>query len=128
MQLSHEASTWIKIGMIVAFSTGGDVLTARAMRSIGDLDRIRARSGLVGAVKAVISNPHFIFGVLCMAASFYVLLAAVSDADVSLVGPAAAALTFLTNAFMAKLYLKENVNTRRWASALLICCGVYLLR
>ena len=126
--MSGEALTWMMIGIIVAFSTGGDVLTARAMKEIGDLDHIRARSGLLGAIKAVLLNPRFVFGVSCMAAGFYSLLTAVSFADVSLVAPAAAALTFLTNALMAKVYLKENVNTRRWVSAVLICSGVYLLR
>jgi multidrug transporter EmrE-like cation transporter len=126
--MSGEALTWAMIGIIVAFSTCGDVLTARAMKEIGDLDEIRMRSGLPGAIKAVLLNPRFLFGVLCMAAGFYSLLTAVSFSDVSLVAPAAAALTFLSNALMAKLYLKENVNTRRWASAVLICGGVYLLR
>ncbi len=126
--MSREATTWMMIGIIVAFSTGGDVLTARAMKEIGDLDDIRARTGLLGASKSVVLNPRFLLGVLCMAAGFYSLLTAVSFSDVSLVAPAAAALTFLTNALMAKLYLKENVNARRWVSALLICSGVYLLR
>lgn len=126
--MTQEASTWLVIGIIVAFSTAGDVLTARAMKEIGDLDHIKARMGLMGAAKSVLLNPKFMLGVLCMAAAFYSLLAAVSFSDVSLVAPAAAALTFLSNAAMAKLYLKENVNSRRWASAACICCGVYLLR
>ncbi len=92
------------------------MLTARAMKEIGDLDEIKARVGLVGAAKAVLLNPKFMLGVLCMASGFYSLLAAVSFSEVSLVAPAAAALTFLTNAAVAKLYLKENVNSRRWAS------------
>lgn len=126
--MSGEALTWAMIGIIVAFSTCGDVLTARAMKEIGDLDDIRMHRGMPGAIKAVLLNPRFIFGLLCMGSGFYSLLTAVSFADVSLVAPAAAALTFLTNAIMAKVYLKENVNARRWASAMLICGGVYLLR
>lgn len=126
--MTQEASTWLVIGIIVACSTGGDVLIARAMREIGDLDHIKARVGLWGAARRVLLNPKFMLGILCMASGFYSLLAAVSFSDVSLVAPAAAALTFLTNAAMAKLYLKENVNSRRWISAACICGGVYLLR
>lgn len=126
--MSGEALTWAMIGIIVGFSTGGDVLTARAMKEIGDLDDLRHSSGLLGASRAVLLNPKFILGVLCLASAFYSLLTAVSFADVSLVAPAAAALTFLSNAIVAKFYLKENVNARRWTSAVLICGGVYLLR
>ena len=118
---------WPLIGGIVLTSTAGDVLTARAMRTIGDLDEIRAHSGLKGAIKAVVANGTFLAGVACMALSFYTLLTALSRADVSLVAPAAASLTFVTNAFAAKFFLKENVDQRRWISALLVCCGVALL-
>jgi hypothetical protein len=126
--MTQEAQTWIVIFLVAGFSSIGDVLMARAMKEIGDLDNIRARSGMLGAIKAVVTNPRFVFGILCMAAGFYSVLAGVSLADVSLVGPAAAALTFLSNALIAHFYLKERVTKRRWASAALICGGVYLLR
>ncbi len=41
------------IAAIVLCSTTGEVLTAAAMKSIGDLDEIRARSGMKGAIRAV---------------------------------------------------------------------------
>jgi multidrug transporter EmrE-like cation transporter len=126
--MTHEALTWMVILLVAGFASGGDVLTARAMKEIGDLDEIRSRSGLPGAIKAVVGNPRFMLGIMFMAASFYSVLAAVSLADVSLVAPAAAALTFVTNALIAHFYLKEAVDKRRWTSALLICGGVYLLR
>jgi len=46
---------------------------------------------------------------------------------VSLVGPAAASLTFIGNAFAAKLFLREKVDRRRWMAALLVAGGVALL-
>jgi uncharacterized membrane protein len=36
-------------------------------------------------------------------------------------------LTFLSNAFAARIILKENVDHRRWVSALLVAAGVALL-
>ncbi|GAC1659339.1 MAG: EamA family transporter [Acidobacteriaceae bacterium] len=128
LEWNNEALTWMIIFLVAAFSTAGDVLMARAMKEIGDLDTIRQRSGLKGAIKVVVTSPRFMVGLFCMAAAFYSVLTAVSLADVSLVAPAAAALTFLSNAIIAHLYLKEAVTKRRWASAALICCGVYLLR
>ena len=116
------------IAAIVIFATLGDVLTAAAMRRIGDLDEIRAQRGLWGAIVAVVKNVRFLAGVLCMALSFFSLLFALSHADVSLVAPASASLTFVSNAVAAKWVLHENVDRRRWLAAALVCCGVALLK
>ena len=124
---ASNASVWLMIASIVIMATAGDVLLAGAMRQIGDFDQIRARSGLSGAIAAVLSNARFLLGVGCMALSFFSLLFALSWADVSLVAPASAALTFVTNAFAAKLILKENVDARRWLAAVCVCAGVFFL-
>jgi drug/metabolite transporter (DMT)-like permease len=119
--------TWATILTVAATAVAGDVLTAGAMRRIGDIDLIRTKSGLSGAVRAVTSSPMFLLGVLSMAASFFSLLFTLSNVDLSLAAPASASLTFLGNAFAAKIFLKENVNRRRWMAALLVCAGVFLL-
>jgi len=115
------------IGAIVAASTAGDVLIARSMKTVGDLDEVRARSGFTGAVKAVMRSRTFLAGVFFMAASFFSLLIALSWADVSLVAPAAASLTFVTNAVAAQFFLDENVDQRRWLAAVFVFAGVALL-
>jgi multidrug transporter EmrE-like cation transporter len=115
------------IASIVLTATAGDVLTASAMRQIGDLDDIRAVKGLFGAIVAVVTNVRFVSGVFCMALSFFSLLFALSHADVSLVAPASASLTFVSNAVAAKFFLKENVDRRRWMAAVCVCIGVALL-
>lgn len=127
MTVVSPTETWATILAVAASAIAGDVLTAGAMRRIGDLDAIRARSGLAGAIKAVTTSPMFLLGVLSMALSFFTLLFTLSNVDVSLAAPASAALTFLGNAFAAKLFLKEDVNRRRWLAALCVCVGVYLL-
>jgi drug/metabolite transporter (DMT)-like permease len=119
--------TWATILTVALTAIAGDVLTAGAMRRIGDLDIIRAKSGLAGAVKAVVSSPMFLAGVLCMALSFFSLLFTLSKVDVSLAAPASASLTFIGNAAAAKIFLHENVNRRRWFAALFVCAGVALL-
>jgi drug/metabolite transporter (DMT)-like permease len=119
--------TWATIVAVAGTAVAGDVLTAAAMRSIGDLDDIRAHSGLPGAIKAVVSSPIFLLGVLSMAASFFTLLFTLSNVDLSLAAPASASLTFMGNAFAAKIFLKENVDKRRWLAALFVCAGVALL-
>jgi drug/metabolite transporter (DMT)-like permease len=112
---------------IVVTATAGDILTASAMRQIGDLDVIRARRGLAGAAAAVVTNGRFGLGVLCLALSFFALLFALSHRDLSLIGPAATALTFVSNALAAKFFLHENVDRRRWTAAVFVCLGVALL-
>ena len=120
-------SVWMMIGAIVVLATAGDILIAGAMRQIRDFDEIRARAGIRGAIAAVLRNARFACGVACMAASFFALLFALSWEDVSLVAPASAALTFVTNAFAAKWILKENVDRRRWFAAVCVCVGVFFL-
>jgi uncharacterized membrane protein len=115
------------IACIIVAATAGDVLIASAMRQIGDLDEIKAHSGLAGAVRAVTTNGRFFCGVAAMAISFFSLLFALSHADLSLVAPASASLTVVTNTVAAKLFLKENVDKRRWIAALCVCAGVVLL-
>jgi drug/metabolite transporter (DMT)-like permease len=119
--------TWTTIFAVVITATAGDILIAGGMRRLGDLDDIRARSGLVGAIKAVLSSGMFLLGITCMALSFFSLLFALSDADLSLIAPATASLTFITTTAAAKFFLKENVDRRRWLAALFVCAGVALL-
>ncbi len=122
-----ELATAAMIAAIVLTATAGDILTVSAMRNVGDLDRIRAERGLSGAAVAVITNGRFGLGVLCLALSFFSLLFAFSHRDLSLIGPAATSLTFVTNALAAKIFLRENVDRRRWIAAIFVCCGVALL-
>jgi drug/metabolite transporter (DMT)-like permease len=120
-------TTAAMIAAIVLSSTAGEVLTAAAMKSIGDLDDIRAVSGMKGAIRAVVTCPLFFAGVSFLAVSFFSLLFALNHLNLSLVAPASASLTLVTNAIAAKFFLKENVDHRRWTAAVLVCIGVYFL-
>ena len=128
--LAQQPGFWTATAMIatiVLTSTAGEVLTAAAMQSIGDLDEIRAHSGLKGAIRAVLTSPLFFSGVFFLAVAFFSLLLALNHLNLSLVAPASASLTLVTNAVAGKVFLKENVDRRRWTSAVLVCIGVYLL-
>lgn len=119
--------TWTTIIAVAATAVTGDILTAGAMRRIGDLDIIREQSGMLGAIKAVTGSGMFLLGVLSMAASFFTLLFTLSNVDVSLAAPASASLTYIGNAAAAKIFLHENVDKRRWIAAIFVCAGVALL-
>ncbi|HLJ29792.1 MAG TPA: EamA family transporter [Candidatus Angelobacter sp.] len=118
---------WIAIAMIVVASSIGDVLLSSAMKRIGDLDELRLRRGILAVIAAIFSEKQFLLAIACMSVGFFSLLTALSWGDASLVGPASASLTFMLSAVLAKVFLKERVDHRRWMSALLVCVGVVLL-
>ena len=122
-----SASTVITILLMVLGATVGETLISAAMTRVGDLDEIRANSGLIGAIKAVVTSPFLIGGIFCMAISFFSLLFALSGADLSLVAPATNSLTFIATAVAAKFFLKENVDRRRWLAAFFVAAGMALL-
>ena len=119
--------TWSAILVIALASVVGDVLISHAMKQVGDVGVLRRRAGLWTVVGRVLGNRNFVLGVGAMAVGFFSLLFALSWGDVSLVGPAAASLTFIGNAFAAKIFLHERVDRRRWIAAILVAGGVALL-
>ena len=119
--------TWSGILVVVFFSVVGDILIARAMKRVGDVHALWRRLGLWTVIGRILSTPSFFLGVAAMAAAFFSLLFSLSWGDVSLVAPAAASLTFIGNAFAAKIFLHEKVDRRRWIAATLVAAGVALL-
>jgi drug/metabolite transporter (DMT)-like permease len=122
-----QAYTWSAIAAMVLASTAGDVLLSRAMKQVGDVGALWRRRGLLTVLGRVLRNPSFLLGVLAMTVAFYSLLLGLSWGDVSLVAPASASLTFVTNAVAARIFLHERVDHRRWMAAVLVAGGVVLL-
>jgi drug/metabolite transporter (DMT)-like permease len=127
MTLTPVLHIWLSIAFVATLAVLGEVLIAAGMRQLGDLDDIRAEGGLGAAIGAVLTNTRFVAGSLCMAANFFSMLYALSIANLSLAGPAIAALTYIGNAFAAKLFLRERVDKRRWLATLFVAAGVVLL-
>ncbi len=112
---------------MAALAIGGECLIAAAMKSLGDLDDIRAESGLFGAIRAVLSSGLFLVGALLMALNFFAMLFTLSIVDLSLAAPAIASFTYIGNAIVAKIFLNENVDRRRWLAATFVALGVVLI-
>ena len=119
--------TWIAIASVAALAIAGEVLIAAAMQQLGDLDRFRERSGIAGAIRAVLSSPLFLIGALCMALNFFAMLYTLSLVDFTLAMPGIASFTYVGNAVAAKLFLRENVDKRRWLAVAFVCVGVLLI-
>jgi multidrug transporter EmrE-like cation transporter len=118
---------WTAIVFVAALAVVGEVLIAGGMRELGDLDHLRAARGIGGTIAAVLTNAKFVVGALCMALNFFAMLFALSIADLSLAGPAIAALTYIGNAGASKMFLRENVDRRRWLATVFVALGVVLL-
>lgn len=102
-------------------------MLAAAMKRVGDMDVLRSKHGLFGVVTRIIREKFFLLALACLTFSFFCLLTALSWGDVSLVAPASASLTFICSVILAKVFLKEAVDHRRWIAAGLVCIGVALL-
>jgi len=124
---SQTLHVWSAILFVAALAVAGEVLIAAGMRQLGDLDDIRAHSGIFGAIRAVLTNPKFVVGALCMAFNFFAMLFALSIADLSLAAPAIASITYIGNAIAAKIFLREKVDKRRWLATVFVALGVALL-
>ena len=122
-----NVAVWLLVIGFVAFTTIGDVLLSRAMNRIGDMAAIRRQGGLIAVIQTVMTNATFWTAILFMAASFFSLLWALNKADLSFVGPASSAMTFVTNTLAGKYFLKEHVDHRRWAATVLVCIGILLI-
>jgi uncharacterized membrane protein len=119
--------TWVGITAIVLCSTAGDLLISKAMKRIGDLGLLRRQRTLSYAVLRVLESGTMWSGICFMALAFFSLMFTLSRADVSLVAPASASLTFIANAVAARIFLHERVDHRRWIAALLVAGGVALV-
>jgi len=64
--------------------------------------------------------------IVFMATSFFCFTRLLKVADLSFAVPATAA-SFVIETILARIVLNENVNSRRWAGALLVAAGVALL-
>jgi drug/metabolite transporter (DMT)-like permease len=122
-----HAYTWGSILAVVAASVTGDVLLSLAMKRIGDVGGIYRQRGSWATMGRVLRSGTLWIGVGFMAVAFFALLFALSWADVSLVAPASASLTFIGNAVVARVFLRERVDRRRWLAALLVAAGVALV-
>ena len=124
---SSPLHVWSAILFVATLAVMGEVMIAAGMRQLGDLDELRSRRGMGGTIAAVLTNSRFVVGALCMALNFFSMLFALSIANLSLAGPAIAALTYVGNAVAARFFLREHVDRRRWLATLCVVLGVILL-
>ena len=104
---------WMLVALVVAATSSSDLLQSWEMKR----QAARHRYGPSLTLAAAIA---------CMAISFFSFLQLLKLADLSFAVPATAA-TLVLATLLARLLLRERVDARRWAGALLVACGVALL-
>ena len=113
------------IAIIVFAETFGNIAVSYAMKRIGEVTSFRP-SIVLPMLGRAFRLPSMWLGVALMAVAFFSLLALLSWADASLVVPATA-LSYVSGAFGAKFFLRENISPVRWAGVFLVCAGIALL-
>jgi drug/metabolite transporter (DMT)-like permease len=86
----------------------------------------RSRSTVSDVALSIVRRPLLIASIVCMAISFGAFLALLRVADLSFAVPASA-ISFVFETALARWYLKERVDRRRWAASFLVASGVALL-
>ena len=116
---------WLLVGAIVGCTAAGDVLQSIEMKRHGEVDDFRP-SKLGRVLAGLAARKLLLLAIACMAVSFFAFMKLLTVADLSFAVPATAA-SFLIETVLARVLLKEAVDLRRWAGALLIAVGVVLL-
>jgi drug/metabolite transporter (DMT)-like permease len=113
------------VATMVVADAASDVLVARAMKQIGEVNSFRPRA-LLRTAGQMARSPSFAAGIGAAAVHFFTFLALLSFVGLSYVFPATALVYVLATAG-AQWILKERVSPRRWAGVCLVCTGMVLV-
>ena len=103
----------------------GEALLSYGMRKGGVVD-LTEPSQWLALVLSVVRNPYVFAGVLFLAVFFFLYLAALSWADLSVVMPLTA-MSYVFAALLARFVLKEDVSWFRWSGTVIITIGIVLV-
>jgi drug/metabolite transporter (DMT)-like permease len=113
------------VAVISASSALADVLQSAGMKEQGEIRDFRVwMAG--GHLARLIRNRNMLASMGSLAVSFFVFLALISISELSFAVPATAA-TYVLETILAKYFLNEPVDWRRWAGATLVAGGVAML-
>jgi drug/metabolite transporter (DMT)-like permease len=111
------------IGLVC--ESAGVVLLKKGMTNLGEIE-IKSAAGLLQMLKAGVTNPQILLGVLFEALFFGCLLLLMSKSDISFLWPLTA-LSFVFATLAAKWFLGEQVSPVRWAGVAFIMIGAGLI-
>jgi len=115
---------WALLAVMVAATVLSDLLQSYQMKRAGE-QSVGAR-GMARLFRLIARNRELLLSIVCLAFSFFAFMALVQTAPLSFAVPASAA-SLILETVAARAVLKEKVDSRRWAGALLVLAGVVLL-
>jgi drug/metabolite transporter (DMT)-like permease len=113
------------VALVVIPGTAGDLLNSAGMKRHGEITDW-SPSGLLRLCWDLLRNPLIMAGIPAMAISFFALMSLLSATDLSFAVPITAA-SYVLETGLAKYWLKEQVDWRRWAGTSLVALGVALM-
>lgn len=113
------------VAFAVTASTIGDLLLARGMRKVGEVQWTGPRDALA-TLRRVATTPEISLAIGFLAVFFFSWLSLLSRADLSLILPMTA-LTYILNGLAAGPVLGETVSRQRWLGIWVITIGVVLV-
>jgi len=111
--------------LIVIPGAIGDLLMSAGMKRHGEISDWSLR-GLLRFCRDISKNFYILASLPAMAVSFFATMALLSATAMSFAIPMTASSYILETA-VAKYWLKEDVDWRRWAGAFLVAVGIALL-
>jgi len=117
----------VVIAMIVAAASAavGQILVKRGMQQVGSLENY-APMALLVYFGHTVSNAYIIAGTALNTVFYILFLAALSWTDVTVALPMTA-IEYGFAAFLALIYLKEQISPLRWAGIVLVIVGVIFI-
>lgn len=109
----------------LVFEAVGVVFLSGGLNQIGEPKTINA-SEIMSLIKRGATNKNILIGVFFEAIFFGFLLYLLSQKDVSIVWPLTA-LGFVITSLAARVFLKEEISSVRWAGICLIVLGASLV-
>jgi drug/metabolite transporter (DMT)-like permease len=111
--------------LVVVPGSLGDVMNSVGMKRHGEITDF-SPLGLLHLAWDMLRNPWIMGSIPPMAISFFALMALLSTEPVSFAVPVTASSYILETA-VAKWWLREAVDWRRWVGTLLVAVGVVLI-
>ncbi len=116
---------WSLLAVVVFSTVMGDLLQSLEMKRHGEI-RVSDPRGLGRSAATLATKKFLIMAIFFMALSFFAFMTLMQTADLSFAVPASAA-SFVFETILARVFLKEQVDLRRWTGAALVAVGVYLV-
>lgn len=111
--------------LIVVPGAIGDLLMSAGMKCHGEITDWTL-FGLLRLCRDLLHNVYILASIPAMAISFFAMMALLSATAMSFAVPMTAS-SYILETGLAKYYLREHVDWRRWIGACLVAVGIALL-